>query len=114
MRISDWSSDVCSSDLAEMGVSIRITAGPAIERTGDLASVLTTLQTGDILFIDEVHRLPRVVEETLYPAMEDFSLDIILGSGPQDRKSVVLGKGVSGRVDPGWCRIITKKKKKKN
>ena len=70
---------------AEMGVSIRITAGPAIERTGDLASVLTTLQTGDILFIDEVHRLPRVVEETLYPAMEDFSLDIILGSGPQAR-----------------------------
>ncbi|MEZ4553755.1 MAG: Holliday junction branch migration DNA helicase RuvB [Dehalococcoidia bacterium] len=70
---------------AEMGVSIRITAGPAIERTGDLASVLTTLQTGDILFIDEVHRLPRVVEETLYPAMEDFSLDIILGTGPQAR-----------------------------
>ena len=70
---------------AEMGVSIRITAGPAIERTGDLASVLTTLQSGDILFIDEVHRLPRVVEETLYPAMEDFSLDIILGSGPQAR-----------------------------
>ncbi|MBM4414716.1 MAG: Holliday junction branch migration DNA helicase RuvB [Chloroflexi bacterium] len=70
---------------AEMGVSIRITAGPAIERTGDLASILTTLQTGDILFIDEVHRLPRVVEELLYPALEDFSLDIILGSGPQAR-----------------------------
>ena len=70
---------------AEMGVSIRITAGPAIERTGDLASILTTLQAGDILFIDEVHRLPRVVEELLYPALEDFSLDIILGSGPQAR-----------------------------
>ncbi|MEI6664887.1 MAG: Holliday junction branch migration DNA helicase RuvB [Chloroflexota bacterium] len=70
---------------AEMGVSIRVTAGPAIERTGDLASMLTTLQTGDILFVDEIHRLPRVVEEMLYPAMEDFALDIILGSGPQAR-----------------------------
>jgi len=70
---------------AEMGVSIRITAGPAIERAGDLASVLTSLQTGDILFIDEIHRLPRIVEEILYPAMEDFSLDIILGSGPKAR-----------------------------
>jgi Holliday junction DNA helicase RuvB len=66
-------------------VSIRVTAGPAIERTGDLASMLTTLQTGDILFIDEVHRLPRVVEEMLYPAMEDYALDIILGTGPQAR-----------------------------
>ena len=70
---------------AEMGSSIRITAGPAIERAGDLASVLTSLQTGDILFIDEIHRLPRVVEEILYPAMEDFSLDIILGTGPKAR-----------------------------
>ena len=70
---------------AEMGVSIRITAGPAIERAGDLAAVLTSLQTGDILFIDEIHRLPRVVEEILYPAMEDFSLDLILGSGPKAR-----------------------------
>ena len=70
---------------AEMGVQIRVTAGPAIERTGDLASMLTTLQTGDILFIDEVHRLPRVVEEMLYPAMEDYALDIILGTGPQAR-----------------------------
>ncbi|MFA7296077.1 MAG: Holliday junction branch migration DNA helicase RuvB [Dehalococcoidia bacterium] len=70
---------------AEMGVSIRVTAGPAIERTGDLASMLTSLQTGDILFVDEIHRLPRVVEEMLYPAMEDFALDIILGSGPQAR-----------------------------
>ena len=70
---------------AEMGVSIRITAGPAIERSGDLASVLTSLQRGDILFIDEIHRLPRIVEEILYPAMEDWSLDIILGSGPKAR-----------------------------
>ena len=70
---------------AEMGVSIRVTSGPAIERTGDLASVLTSLQAGDVLFIDEVHRLPRVVEEILYPAMEDWALDIFLGSGPKAR-----------------------------
>ena len=70
---------------AEMGVSIRVTSGPAIERAGDLASVLTSLQVGDVLFIDEVHRLPRVVEEILYPAMEDWALDIILGSGPKAR-----------------------------
>jgi Holliday junction DNA helicase RuvB len=70
---------------AEMGVSIRVTSGPAIERAGDLASVLTSLQAGDVLFIDEVHRLPRVVEEILYPAMEDWALDIILGSGPKAR-----------------------------
>ena len=70
---------------AEMGVSIRVTSGPAIERAGDLASVLTSLQPGDVLFIDEVHRLPRVVEEILYPAMEDWALDIILGSGPKAR-----------------------------
>ena len=74
----------------EMGVSIRVTAGPAIERTGDLASMLTTLQTGDILFIDEIHRLPRVVEELLYPALEDFALDIILGSGPNSVRSATL------------------------
>ena len=70
---------------SEMGVSIRVTSGPAIERAGDLASVLTSLQPGDVLFIDEVHRLPRVVEEILYPAMEDWALDIILGSGPKAR-----------------------------
>ena len=70
---------------SEMGVSIRITSGPAIERAGDLASVLTSLQPGDVLFIDEVHRLPRPVEEILYPAMEDWALDIILGSGPKAR-----------------------------
>ena len=70
---------------AEMGVSIRVTSGPAIERAGDLAAVLTSLQPGDVLFIDEVHRLPRPVEEILYPAMEDWALDIILGSGPKAR-----------------------------
>ena len=70
---------------SEMGVSIRVTSGPAIERAGDLAAVLTSLQGGDVLFIDEVHRLPRVVEEILYPAMEDWALDIILGSGPKAR-----------------------------
>ena len=70
---------------AEMGVSIRITSGPAIERAGDLASLLTSLQPGDILFIDEIHRLSLPVEEVLYPAMEDFSVDIILGKGPKAR-----------------------------
>jgi holliday junction DNA helicase RuvB len=70
---------------AELGVSIRITSGPAIERSGDLASLLTSLQPGDVLFIDEIHRLPLAVEEVLYPAMEDFSVDIILGKGPKAR-----------------------------
>ncbi len=67
---------------AEMGVSIKITSGPAIERTGDLAAILTNLRSHDILFIDEIHRLNRAVEEVLYPAMEDFALDIIIGKGP--------------------------------
>jgi Holliday junction DNA helicase RuvB len=66
----------------EMGAQIRITSGPAIERSGDLASLLTNLQDGDILFIDEIHRLHRAVEEVLYSAMEDFKLDIMLGKGP--------------------------------
>lgn len=66
----------------EMGAQVRITSGPAIERAGDLASLLTNLQDGDILFIDEVHRLHRTVEEVLYSAMEDFKLDIMLGKGP--------------------------------
>ncbi len=70
---------------SEMGVSIRITSGPAIERSGDLASLLTSLQPGDVLFIDEIHRLPIAAEEVLYPAMEDFSVDIILGKGPRAR-----------------------------
>lgn len=65
----------------ELGVNLRITSGPAIERPGDLAAILTNLNPGDVLFIDEVHRLPRQVEEILYPAMEDFSLDIITGKG---------------------------------
>ncbi|MDR1196977.1 MAG: Holliday junction branch migration DNA helicase RuvB [Candidatus Nomurabacteria bacterium] len=69
----------------EMGVGLRVTAGPAIERAGDLASILTNLQDGDILFIDEIHRLSRVVEEVLYSAMEDFKLDIVIGKGPAAR-----------------------------
>jgi Holliday junction DNA helicase RuvB len=70
---------------AEMGVDVRITSGPAIERTGDLAAILTNLKKQDVLFIDEVHRLNRVVEEVLYPALEDFALDIIIGKGPGAR-----------------------------
>ena len=70
---------------AEMGVSIRVTSGPAIVRAGDLAALLTDLQHGDVLFIDEIHRLPRAVEEVLYPAMEDFQLDVVLGKGPAAR-----------------------------
>lgn len=69
----------------EMGVGLRVTAGPAIERAGDLASILTNLQDGDILFIDEIHRLGRTVEEILYSAMEDFKLDIVIGKGPAAR-----------------------------
>ena len=66
----------------EMGSGIRVTSGPAIEKPGDLAALLTNLNPGDILFIDEIHRLNRVVEEILYPAMEDFAIDIIVGKGP--------------------------------
>ena len=69
----------------EMGVNIRVTSGPAIEKQGDLAALLTNLQEGDVLFIDEIHRLSRQVEEILYPAMEDFALDIIIGKGPSAR-----------------------------
>ena len=69
----------------EMGVSIRVTSGPAIERPGDLAAILTNLNANDILFIDEIHRLNRSVEEVLYPAMEDFALDIMIGKGPSAR-----------------------------
>ncbi len=69
----------------EMGVNIKITAGPAIERAGDLAAILTNLRAGDILFIDEIHRLGRAVEEVLYPAMEDYALDIVIGKGPAAR-----------------------------
>jgi holliday junction DNA helicase RuvB len=70
---------------AEMGVNLRVTSGPAIVRAGDLAAVLTDLEPGDVLFIDEIHRLPRTVEEVLYPAMEDFKLDLMLGKGPSAR-----------------------------
>src|SRR5260221_7914277 len=69
----------------EMGGNIRVTSGPAIERAGDLASILSNLEKGDILFIDEIHRLNKVVEEMLYPAMEDYALDIIIGKGPAAR-----------------------------
>jgi len=67
----------------EMGVGIKVTSGPTITKAGDLAAIITNLQEGDILFIDEIHRLPKIIEEVLYPAMEDFALDIILGKGPQ-------------------------------
>ncbi len=70
---------------SEMGVNIKSTSGPAIERPGDLAAILTNLQQGDVFFIDEIHRLHHVIEETLYPAMEDFQLDIVIGQGPSAR-----------------------------
>jgi holliday junction DNA helicase RuvB len=70
---------------AELDVGLRITSGPALERAGDLAAILTNLDDGDVLFIDEIHRLPRAVEEVLYPAMEDFQLDIVIGKGPSAR-----------------------------
>lgn len=69
----------------EMNVGIKVTSGPAIERPGDLAAILTNLEPHDVLFIDEIHRLNRSVEEVLYPAMEDFALDIIIGKGPSAR-----------------------------
>src|SRR5215218_8809392 len=69
----------------EMGVSLRVTSGPAVERAGDLVSILTNLKKGDVLFIDEIHRLNRVVEEVLYPALEDFAVDIVIGKGPAAR-----------------------------
>jgi len=69
----------------EMGVNIRVTSGPAIERVGDLGSILTNLQDGDVLFIDEIHRLNKLIEEVLYPAMEDYKLDVIIGKGPSAR-----------------------------
>ncbi|MFP3896499.1 MAG: Holliday junction branch migration DNA helicase RuvB [Anaerolineales bacterium] len=69
----------------EMGVNIKVTSGPVIERPGDLAAILTNLRSGDILFVDEVHRLSRAVEEVLYPAMEDYALDVVIGKGPTAR-----------------------------
>ncbi len=73
----------------ELGTNLRVTSGPAIERAGDLASLLTNLSDGDVLFIDEIHRLPKTVEEVMYPAMEDFGLDVMLGKGPS-AKSIRL------------------------
>ena len=70
---------------SEMNVNIKVTSGPAVERAGDLAAILTNLRAGDILFIDEIHRLGKTIEEVLYPAMEDYSLDIIIGKGPSAR-----------------------------
>ena len=70
---------------SEMGVNVRVTSGPAIERAGDLGAILTNLENGDILFIDEIHRLNRIVEEVLYPAMEEYALDIVVGKGPSAR-----------------------------
>jgi Holliday junction DNA helicase RuvB len=70
---------------SELGVKLQVTSGPALERAGDLAAILTQLDEGDVLFVDEIHRLPRPVEEVLYPAMEDFQLDIVLGKGPAAR-----------------------------
>ena len=69
----------------EMAVNVKMTSGPAIERPGDLAAILSSLEPGDVLFIDEIHRLPRTIEEVLYPAMEDFCLDIVIGKGPEAR-----------------------------
>jgi holliday junction DNA helicase RuvB len=76
---------LCNIIAAEMGVSLRTTSGPAIEHAGDLASILTSLQPGEVLFIDEIHRLARAVEERLYSAMEDFALDVMIGKGPSAR-----------------------------
>jgi Holliday junction DNA helicase RuvB len=76
---------LCSIIAAEMGVNLRTTSGPAIEHAGDLASILTSLQEGEVLFIDEIHRLARAVEERLYSAMEDFALDVMIGKGPSAR-----------------------------
>lgn len=76
---------LCNIIAAEMGVSLRTTSGPAIEHAGDLASILTSLQEGEVLFIDEIHRLARAVEERLYSAMEDFALDVMIGKGPSAR-----------------------------
>ena len=70
---------------AELGVAFRVTSGPALERAGDLAAILTGLEAGDVLFVDEIHRLPRAVEEVLYPAMEDFPIDVVIGKGPGAR-----------------------------
>ena len=84
----------------EMGAGIRVTSGPAIEKAGDLAALLTNLAPGDILFIDEIHRLNRAVEEILYPAMEDFAIDIIVGKGPSANSIRALPSSAQ-RPEPG-------------
>lgn len=84
MVLQDFGKTTLSNIIAnEMGSNIRITSGPAIEKAGDLAAILTSLSERDVLFIDEIHRLNKSVEEILYPALEDFSLDIVLGKGPE-------------------------------
>ena len=86
MDLRDFGKTTLSNIIAnEMGTHIRITSGPAIDRTGDLVAILSNLQEGDILFIDEIHRMSKVVEEILYPVLEDFGLDIIIGKGPSAR-----------------------------
>ena len=84
----------------EMGVNIRTTSGPAIEKQGDLAAILTNLAEGDVLFIDEIHRLSHNIEEILYPAMEDYALDIIIGKGPSARS---IRLPLQGKVFPQYC-----------
>lgn len=86
MDLQDFGKTTLSNIIAnEMGTNIRITSGPAIERTGDLVAILSNLQEGDILFIDEIHRMSKTVEEILYPVLEDYGLDIIIGKGPSAR-----------------------------
>ena len=99
----------------EMGVQIRITSGPAIEKPGDLAALLTNLQEGDVLFIDEIHRLSRQVEEVLYPALEDYALDIMIGKGPSAQSIRItcpasrwwalppVRAQITGPAGPLWC-----------
>ena len=82
---------------AELDVHLRVTSGPALSRPGDLAAILTNLDEGDVLFVDEIHRLPRPVEEVLYPAMEDFQLDIVIGQGPAGSGRAAR-RGRSGRA----------------
>ena len=90
----------------EMGVNIKVTSGPAIERVGDLGSILTNLQDGDVLFIDEIHRLNKLIEEVLYPAMEDYKLDVIIGKGLQpEHCSWICQSSRLLEQQPGWVRF---------
>ncbi len=83
----------------ELGVGFQPTSGPALDRPGDLAAILTNLEGGDVLFVDEIHRMPRPVEEVLYPALEDFALDLVIGSGPSARTVHALRSPVPRRTD---------------